>query len=72
RQGGGYTLEAAIPWAILHQKPTIGQAFGFAVQLVDDDTPGAAQQDTVLSGSPNFRPGVPTTFSNLILSGDER
>lgn len=66
-RGDGYSLEAAIPWAMFNRQPATGSAFGFSVQLLDNDQPGAAVQDTMLTGSPNFRPGVPTTFGNLIL-----
>lgn len=63
----GYSLEAAIPWSILSRQPTVASAFGFSVQLLDNDQPRAAAQETMLTGSPSFRPGVPTTFGNLIL-----
>ncbi len=67
RVGDGYVLEAAIPWWLLDQQPAPGQAFGFSAELVDNDAPGTAGQDTVLSGTPYLRPGVPTSFGNLIL-----
>ncbi len=67
QRSDGYSLEAAIPWSVLHRQPTVGSAFGFSVQLLDNDQPGSAGQDTMLTGSPNFRPGVPTTFGNLVL-----
>jgi len=67
RRSDGYTLEAMIPWPLLAQQPAPGRAFGFAVQLVDNDQPGTLGQDTVLSGAPNLRPGVPTSFGNLVL-----
>jgi hypothetical protein len=67
QRSDGYSLEAAIPWSLLNRQPAAGSAFGFSVQLLDNDQPGAATQDTMLTGSPNFRPGVPTTFGNLLL-----
>lgn len=70
RRGGGYTLEAAIPWMVLGWRPVPGWAFGFSVQLLDNDTRGFAGVETILSGAPNMRPGAPSTFGNLILSRD--
>jgi hypothetical protein len=67
RTGDGYTVEASIPWSLLGRPPTTEGAFGFAALLIDNDQPATSGQDTVLSGAPNFRPGVPTSWSNLIL-----
>lgn len=67
RTADGYTLEAAIPWTTLNRQPAVTHAYGFSAQLIDNDQPGAALQDSVLSANPNLRPGVPTTLGNLVL-----
>lgn len=67
RHSQGYALEAAIPWTLLGQGPSVGRAFGISLQLVDNDDVGAPGQDTVLTGTPDLQPGNPTTFGNLIL-----
>lgn len=65
--GTGYTLEAAIPWTTLNFQPTPGAALGFDIDLSDTDTPGAAQQEQMLSSSPNRAYDDPTSWGNLFL-----
>jgi hypothetical protein len=67
RTADGYTLETAIPWTTLNRQPAVTHAYGFSAQLIDNDQPGAALQDSVLTANPNLRPGVPTTLGNLVL-----
>lgn len=62
----GYTLEAAIPWALLGLDPRGGQAFGFAFSISDNDSQAAAQQ-SLLSTSAQREWHRPTTFNTLIL-----
>lgn len=66
-QNQGYTLEAAIPWALLGLQPVAGAAMGFAVNANDNDVPGAAAQQTILMHTSGMRWGQPTTFSTLRL-----
>lgn len=63
----GYTLEAAIPWAILDTTPLAGMVFGFALNASDNDVPGAAAQQTILMHTPGMVFGQPATFSNMRL-----
>lgn len=65
--GSGYTLEASIPWSILHIQPQHGMVLGYTIDLSDNDVPGTAQQQTEVTHNPRFRFNDPTTFGNLIL-----
>jgi hypothetical protein len=64
--GHGYTLEAAIPWAALqHMKPQPGGAIGFCASAGDNDVPGTAQQQHMVSTCSRMKWNVPTTFGML-------
>ena len=65
--GSGYTLEAAIPWWTLGGRPPIETAVGFCLSLSDNDVPGTAQQQTLISTAPTRKWGDPTTWGTLIL-----
>ncbi|MFZ0548188.1 MAG: sugar-binding protein [Candidatus Promineifilaceae bacterium] len=45
----GYTLEAAIPWSDLNLTPHEGLVIGIALNANDDDTPGTAVQEVMMS-----------------------
>ena len=63
----GYGLEAAIPWQSLAVHPTDELVLGFSLNVSDNDTPGAARQETMTSQSPSHLWGDPTTFGTLII-----
>jgi hypothetical protein len=64
--GHGYTLEAAIPWAVLqNMKPQAGGAIGFCASAGDNDVPGTAQQQHMVSTCSRMKWNVPTTFGML-------
>lgn len=65
--GAGYLLEAAIPWSDLNLTPTAGLILGLAVNINDNDQPGAAVQEMMKSNAPNRRFGDPTTWGTLTL-----
>lgn len=65
--GGGYILEAAIPWRDLGLAPTAGLVLGLAVNVNDNDHPGTAAQEMMKSSAPNRRFGDPTTWGTLTL-----
>ena len=65
--GEGYTLEAAIPWWVLGGRPAIETPVGFCLSLSDNDAPGTAQQQTLMSTAPDRTWGDPTTWGTLIL-----
>jgi hypothetical protein len=63
---GGYHLEVAVPWTILHITPTAGQSIGFALNLNDNDAPDSVQQQTQLSNRRNQKLTNPTTWGILV------
>lgn len=65
--GSGYVLEAAIPWRDLGLAPMPGLVIGLAVNVSDNDQPGAAAQEMMKSSAPNRRFGDPTTWGTLTL-----
>lgn len=65
--GGGYTLEAAIPWRDLGLTPTAGLVTGLAVNVNDNDHPGTAVQEIMKSSAPGRRFSDPTTWGTLTL-----
>lgn len=46
---GGYALEVAIPWTMYGVTPTAGLRFGFAFNSSDNDQPGQAIQESMIS-----------------------
>ncbi|MBN1921814.1 MAG: protein kinase, partial [Anaerolineae bacterium] len=58
----GYALEAAIPWYLLGGRPPTETAVGFCLNLSDNDTFGAAEQETMFSTSAARKRGDPTTW----------
>ncbi len=65
--GTGYTLEAAIPWTDLNLTPTAGMIIGIALNASDNDTPGTAVQEVMISHMPNRTLTNPTTWGTLTL-----
>lgn len=63
---GGYHLEVAVPWTILHITPTAGQSIGFALNINDNDAPDSAQQQTQVSNRRNQKLTNPTTWGILV------
>ncbi|MEO5952065.1 MAG: protein kinase [Chloroflexia bacterium] len=63
---GGYTLEAAVPWAALGSfRPQSGSAIGFAVSAGDNDQRGVSIQELMISDGPRLQYRQPLTFGNL-------
>ena len=65
--GTGYTLEAAIPWTDLNLTPAAGLTIGLALNANDNDTPGTAVQEVMMSHMPNRTLTNPTTWGTLTL-----
>lgn len=68
QQPDGYTFEAAIPWRDLNVTPTAGLILGAALNVSDNDTPGTAVQERLLSTSATRRWSEPATWGTLTLS----
>jgi len=69
RTATGYTLEAALPWAVLGfaAPPPPGQRFGFALSASDNDAPDTAEQQSMVASAPGRRLTDPTTWGTLEL-----
>lgn len=69
RTDTGYTLEAALPWAVFgfSGPPPLGQRFGFALSASDNDTPDMAEQQSMVASAPGRRLTDPTTWGTLEL-----
>jgi hypothetical protein len=66
--GDGYILEAAIPWSDLNLIPTPGMRLGLALNVNDNDTPGTARQEMMLSNVSTRQFADPTSWGTLTLS----
>jgi serine/threonine-protein kinase len=64
---GGYTLEAAIPWRQLSVAPQPGLVIGIALNATDNDTPGTAVQELLLSHVPGRLLTDPSSWGTLTL-----
>ncbi len=65
---GGYSLEAAIPWSTLGVTPQAEASYGFCVAVSDNDQPGTANQESMVSNCPNLRITNPTTWATIQLA----
>jgi serine/threonine protein kinase len=66
KEGGGYTLEAAVPWEALGGfTPETGTAMGFAVSAGDNDQRNVPIQEIMLTTVPALEYRKPFTFGNL-------
>jgi hypothetical protein len=63
----GYNLEAAIPWSDLELTPTAGAVIGLALNANDNDTPGTAVQEVMMSHVAGRTLTNPTTWGTLTL-----
>lgn len=63
----GYTLEAAIPWSDLGVRPELGTLLGLALNASDNDTPGTARQEVLVSNVPSRTLTDPTSWGILSL-----
>ncbi len=64
---GGYVFEAAIPWSFFGVTPTAGEHFGLAVNSSDDDAPGTAIQQSMVSSVATRKLLDPTSWGTLQL-----
>ena len=67
RSNTGYTLEAAIPWSDLNLTPAAGLTIGLSLNANDNDTPGTAVQEVMMSHMPARTLTDPTTWGTLTL-----
>lgn len=63
----GYILEAAIPWADVNVSPGSGRVYGLALNANDNDTPGTAIQEVMMSNVSTRTLRDPRTWGSLTL-----
>lgn len=63
----GYTLEAIIPWSDLGFQPQSGLVLGFACSATDNDTPGTARQEIMISNVSSRVWNNPSTWGTLTI-----
>lgn len=63
----GYIVEAAIPWADLNMTATAGLTLRVALNLNDNDTPGTARQEMMLSNVSTRQYANPLSWGTLRL-----
>ncbi|MCC6188697.1 MAG: hypothetical protein IT318_06655 [Anaerolineales bacterium] len=66
-EGGGYVLEAAIPWSMYGITPSGGLRLGLALNSSDNDNPAAAEQQSMLSSVSTRTLLNPMTWGTLQL-----
>jgi hypothetical protein len=64
----GYNLEAAIPWSDLSVSPAAGLVMGLALNASDNDRPGTATQEVMVSHVAGRTLLNPTTWGTLTLN----
>lgn len=66
--GSGYQVEFKIPWDLLGvSTPAVGDHYGFAISINDNDNAGDKEQQTVVSNVPARYFVDPTTWGDLYL-----
>lgn len=71
RSASGYTLEAAIPWSNLGITPETGLQMGIALNVNDNDTPGTAVQEVMMSQVATRRFSDPTSWGTIVFRESE-
>lgn len=63
----GYIIEAAIPWLDLAMTPALDKVLGLALNADDNDTPGTAVQEVMMSNVSTRTLSNPTSWGTLVL-----
>jgi len=71
KTGQGYIMEMALPWSLFEITPQVGDKFGFALSLSDNDEPGEALQQSMVSNVSTRYFSDPTTWGDLILKDEK-
>jgi len=67
KRGEGYDLEAKIPWVVFGITPSEGAFYGYALSLSDNDLPGTATWQSMVSSVITRKLANPTSWGTLIL-----
>ncbi|BAJ64895.1 sugar-binding protein [Anaerolinea thermophila] len=66
-EGAIYRAEIAIPWTVFGITPSRGMRLGFALSVSDNDLPGNAVQQSMVSSAPRRALTDPTTWGEVVL-----
>jgi hypothetical protein len=64
----GYQVEGSVPWSLYEITPQPSLHLGFAFSVSDNDSPGQAVQQSMVSTVPRRRLSDPMTWGDLVLS----
>ncbi len=64
---GGYAVELAVPWSIFNLTPFSGEGLAFTLSVSDDDSPGSAEQETLVASAQDRKLTDPRTWGILVL-----
>jgi len=65
----GYRIEVKVPWSLLGIRPDVGQHYGFAFSVSDNDRSGEVVQQSMVSNVATRVLTDPTTWGDLRLAG---
>ena len=68
KQDEGYDLEVKIPWTVFGITPSEGESYGFVLSLSDNDLPGTATWQSMVSSVITRKLANPTTWGTLTLN----
>jgi cellulose/xylan binding protein with CBM9 domain/LytR cell envelope-related transcriptional attenuator len=64
---GGYAVELAVPWNIFNLTPFSGEGMVFTLSVSDDDSPGSAEQESLVANTKDRKLTDPRTWGILVL-----
>jgi hypothetical protein len=64
---GGYAVELAVPWNIFNLTPFSGEGLAFTLSISDDDSPGSAEQESLVASTKDRKLTDPRTWGILVL-----
>lgn len=65
----GYRIEVKVPWSLFGIRPDVGQHYGFAFSVSDNDRSGESVQQSMVSNVATRTLTDPTTWGDLRLAG---
>lgn len=63
-----YRVEFAIPWSLFGITPAVGQHYGFALSISDNDSGSSNVQQSMVSSAPRRSLTDPTSWGELVLT----
>ncbi len=63
----GYNLEFTVPWSVIGTTPAAGRTFALILAINDDDSPGAAEQESQVTSVAGAQLVNPLTWTNVVV-----